>query len=142
MIRCFLKGLISEVLSMAAIVLGFFASLFFYKNGAEYLRENFWPNLEIIPEIISFIALFLIVFIVIKLLELLLKGIIQGIKLGGADRFLGLIFGFAEGIVLVSLILFILSIQPIFDSSVLLNESFFARVLLPLITGDGGLTNV
>jgi membrane protein required for colicin V production len=135
MIRCFLKGFISEILSMAAIVLGLMASLFFYKNGAEYLRENVWPGLEVIPEIIAFIALFLIVFILIKILETMLKGIIQGIRLGGADKFLGLVFGFAEGIIVVSLIIFVLQIQPLFDSTLLLDESFFANLLLPLITG-------
>jgi membrane protein required for colicin V production len=72
----------------------------------------------------------------------MLKSIIQGIKLGGADKFLGLIFGFAEGIVVVSLILFILHIQPLFDSSVLLSDSIFAGFLLPLITGEGSITNV
>ena len=134
-IRCYLKGFISELLSMAAIVLGLIASLFFYKNGGEFLRNRFWPEMKTIPEILAFIALFLIVFIVIKLLEVMLKGIINGIKLGGADRFLGIFFGLAEGLAVVSLILFVLRIQPLFDPSSLLSDSFFARLLLPLITG-------
>ena len=134
-IRCFLKGFVSELLSMAAFVLGILASLFFYKNGAEFLRENFWHDLEVIPEVVAFIALFLIVFIVIKLLEIMLKGIIQGVKLGNADRFLGIIFGFFEGVAVISLCLFVLRIQPLFDPSEILSESVFARFLLPLITG-------
>ncbi|MCL2243376.1 MAG: CvpA family protein [Treponema sp.] len=134
-IRCYLKGFISEILSMAAIVLGILSSLFFYKNGADFLRERFWPELKAIPEILSFVALFIIVFAVVKLLEIMLKGIITGIKLGGADRFLGIIFGLAEGIAVVSLILFILRIQPLFDPSPILTDSFFADLLLPLITG-------
>jgi len=134
-IRCYLKGFISELLSMAAIVLGLLASLFFYKNGGEFLRERFWPEMKTIPEILAFIALFLIVFVVVKLLEVMLKGIINGIRLGGADRFLGIIFGFAEGLAVISLILFVLRIQPLFDPSSILSESFFANLLLPLITG-------
>jgi len=136
MIRCFLKGFISEVLSMAAIILGLYASIFFYKNGAEFLRENYMPDSGILSEIVAFIALFLIIFIVVKLLEIMLKGIIRGVKLGSADRFLGLIFGFAEGIVVVSLVIFILQIiKPIYDSTDLLSDSIFASFLLPLITG-------
>jgi len=134
-IRCYLKGFISELLSMAAIVLGLLASLFFYKSGGEFLRNRFWPEMKAIPEILAFIALFLIVFIVIKILEAMLKGIINGIKLGGADRFFGIIFGFAEGLAVVSLILFVLRIQPLFDPSSILSDSFFAGLLLPLITG-------
>jgi membrane protein required for colicin V production len=141
-LRCYLKGFISELLSMAAIVLGLIASLFFYKNGAEFLRAQFWPDLPTIPEFIAFVAIFMIVFIIVKLLEMMLKGIIHGIRLGGADRFLGLIFGFAEGIAVISLILFILRIQPLFDSSSILSDSFFARILLPLIAGSENINSV
>jgi len=141
-IRCYLKGFISELLSMAAIVLGLLASLYFYKNGGEFIRNRFMPEMKAIPEILAFIALFLIVFIVIKLLEAVLKGIINGIRLGSADRFLGIVFGFAEGLAVVSLILFILRIQPLFDPSSILSDSFFAGLLLPLITGTEVNTGV
>jgi membrane protein required for colicin V production len=143
MLRCFLKGFISEVLSMASVVLGLLASVFFYKNGAVFLKENFLPELSSpLPEIIAFAALFLMVFLVIKLLEILLKGIIIRIKLGPADKFLGLLFGIAEGIAVIGLVLFILSIQPLFDAGGILEDSFFAKLLLPLISEAGSLTNV
>ena len=141
-IRCYLKGFVSELLSMAAIILGILASLFFYKNGGEFLRTQFWPGMKIIPEVVAFIALFLIVFIVVKLLEMMLKGIINGVRLTGVDRFLGIIFGFAEGIAVISLVIFVLKIQPLFDPSPILSESLFARLLLPLITGQENITGV
>lgn len=137
MIRCYLKGFVGEFFSIAAVVLGFLAALFFYKNGGEYLRAQFMPEIKIIPEILAFIALFLIIFLVIKLLEILLKEIINGISLSGADRVLGIIFGFVQGVAVVSLILFVLNIQPLFDPKIILSESFFADLLLPLITGNG-----
>ena len=135
-IRCYLKGFVSELLSMAAIILGILASLFFYKNGGEFLRQTFWQDMKIVPEIVAFIALFVIVFILVKLLEMILKGIIEGVRLSGADRFLGLIIGLAEGIAVISLVLFVLRVQPLFDPSSILSDSFFARLLLPLITGS------
>jgi len=135
MIRCYLKGFVSELLSMAAIVLGLLASLFFFKNGAVFIRERFHLDMKVIPEILAFIALFIIVFLIIKLFEILLKGVIEGVKLKGADHFIGIIFGFVEGVVVISLILFLLSIQPLFNPSALLNNSFFAKILLPLIIG-------
>ena len=141
-IRCYLKGFVSEVMSMAGFVLGLLAALFFYKNGGQFLRENFWPDLRTVPEIAAFFALFLIVFIVIKLFEMLLKGIIEGVSLGGADRFLGVIFGLAEGIAVVSLILFLLKVQPLFDPSEILSDSAFARLLLPFITGTEKVLDV
>jgi membrane protein required for colicin V production len=144
MIRCYLKGFISELLSMAAVVLGLLASLFFYKNGAVFIRERFLPDMKVIPEILAFIALFIIVFLIIKLFEMLLKGVIEGVRLKGVDHFIGIIFGFVEGVVVISLILFLLSIQPLFKPSVLLQDSFFAKILLPLIIGKntGGAAGV
>ena len=135
MIRCYIKGFISELLTMAAVVLGLLASLFFYKNGAVFIRDRYLPNIKVIPEILAFIALFIIVFFIIKLFEMLLKGVIEGVRLKGADHFLGIVFGFVEGLAVVSLILFLLRIQPLFDPSALLQDSFFARILLPLIVG-------
>ena len=142
MIRCFLKGFLHEFFSIAAIVLGLISSLYFYKNGGEFIRNNFMPDIKTIPEILAFIALFAIVFIIMKILERLLKDIIEGIKLGGADRFIGILFGFVEGMVVVSLILFIIRIQPLFDPGSLLSESIFAGAILPLIAEMGSSAGV
>jgi len=141
-VRCYVKGFAQEFLSMAAIVLAVLTSVFFYKNGADFLRSHFWPDMKTFPEIVSFVGLFLIVFIVVKIIELMVKNIIEKIEVGKGDRFLGVIFGLAEGIAIVSLILFFLSVQPIFDASVLLSESFFARIMLPFIAGRENLPNV
>ena len=142
MLRCFLRGFLREFFSIAAIVLGLIASLYFYKNGGEFIRNNYIPDVRTIPEIIAFIALFAIVFLVMKILEYLLKDIIEGIKLGGVDRFIGIIFGFVEGIVVVSLVLFIIRVQPLFDPDSLLSDSLFARAILPLITIVGNSPGV
>jgi membrane protein required for colicin V production len=135
-VRCALRGFIGELMSMASIVLGLLAALFFYKNGGVFIREKFMPGMKIIPEILAFIALFLIVFVVIKILESILKEIIEKIRLGGADRFLGIVFGLVEGIIVISLVLFILTIQPLFDPAPVLRGSIFAEFLLPFITGS------
>ncbi|MDR0441973.1 MAG: CvpA family protein [Treponema sp.] len=142
MIRCYLRGFITEILSMAAVVLGIIAALYFFRNGAVFLREKFLPDTKAIHEILAFIGIFVIVFLFFKFIEGLLKGIVQGVRLGGVDRFLGIMFGFGEGLVVVSLILFIINIQPLFDSGSLLSDSFFAGLLLPLITGMGNSKSV
>jgi membrane protein required for colicin V production len=120
---------------MAGIVLGLIASIYFFKNGGEYIRENYLPDIKVIPEILAFILLFMIVFLAVKVIAIMLKGIFRNLKLGGVDKFLGLVFGFAEGIVVISLALLIINIQPLFDPEPLLSKSFFAQLLLPLITG-------
>ena len=132
-IRCALRGFIEEVMSMASLALGILGAVFFYKNGAVFIREHFMPGVEVLPEILAFIALFLMIFIVIKLVEYILRDIIARINLGGVDRFLGIIFGVFEGIALAALVIFFLREQPLFDEEPLLRNSIFARFLLPLI---------
>jgi len=134
MIRAYLRGFVTEIFSMAGIVLGLYAAVFFYKNGAVFIRNRFWPDLQIIPEIVSFICLFLIVLIIVKLLEKILNDIINRISLTGANSVLGLLFGLIEGIILVSLIVLVLNlIKPYLDTSGILSSSFFARLLSPLV---------
>jgi membrane protein required for colicin V production len=133
LIRAALRGFIEEVMSMASLVLGLGSAFFFHKKGAAFLIERYWPDMKILPEIVAFIVIFLIVFLAVKILEYILNDIAARINLGGVDRLLGAIFGFAEGVVLVSLLLFILTIQPLYDMQLLLEKSFFARLLTPFI---------
>jgi membrane protein required for colicin V production len=71
----------------------------------------------------------------VKIVEITLKSIIEGIHLGSLDHLLGFMLGFVEGLVIVCLILFLIVIQPFFDSGRILGESLFAKIFLPLITG-------
>jgi membrane protein required for colicin V production len=135
-VRCALRGFVGEVLAWASVVLGLLTGFLLYQSGAAFLRTRFFGDLRILPEILAFAALFLIVFVFIRILESILKDIIERINLGGLDRFLGLLFGLLEGLVLVSLILFVLLIQPLFPPERVLGESLFARLLLPLIASS------
>jgi membrane protein required for colicin V production len=132
-VRCTLRGFVEEVMSMAAMVLGLGSAFFFHKRGAAFLIEKYLPNMKVLPEILAFVAIFLIVFLAVKLLEFILKDIVERVHLSGVDRFLGALFGFIVGVVLVSLVLFVLSIQPLFDAGPLLAKSYFAQALAPYI---------
>jgi membrane protein required for colicin V production len=133
LIRAALRGFIEEVMSMASLVLGLGAAFFLHKRGAAFLVERYIPDIKVLPEILAFIAIFLIVFLAVRLLEFILKDIAARVNLGGLDALLGAVFGVAEGVVLVSLILFLLIIQPLYDMQPLLEKSFFARLLAPFI---------
>jgi membrane protein required for colicin V production len=130
-LRCALRGFVEEFLSMAAIVLGVLAAILFNKPGADIVRTK--VEAEILPEAIAFAALFAIVFVFVKILEFVLKDIIERVRLGGINRFLGILLGLVEGLLVVSVALFVLSIQPLFDPAGLLEDSIFARYILPLV---------
>jgi len=135
-LRCAARGFISEIMSMAALIFGLLAALLFFRQGGVLVRGWFMPEVRVVPEIIAFIAFFLIVYAVIKIVEMTLKSIIEGIKLGGLDRLLGFALGIVEGLIFVCLLLFLISIQPFFNTDYLLGNSFFAQLLLPIITGS------
>jgi len=111
-------------------------AILFFRQGAVFIREQFIPDQKILPEIISFVIIFFIVFAVIKIIEMALKNIIEGIRLGGFDRLMGFLFGCAQGIVIVCLVIFVISVQPFIDPAIVLGKSFCAEILLPLIMGD------
>jgi len=134
-LRCALRGLVGELMSMAALVLGLLAAIFFFRKTAELIRGKFIPDVKALPEIVAFIAVFIAVFAVIKILETILKDIIERIQLGGADRFLGFLLGVAEGLVIVCLIQFLIIVQPFVEPSLILEDSFLADLLMPFIIG-------
>jgi membrane protein required for colicin V production len=132
-IRCALRGFIEEVMSMASVVGGIFSAVFFYKRGGAFLREQYLGNFGAVPEILAFGILFFIPFAGIRIVEHIIKDIITRVNWGGIDRLLGVLFGIIEGIVLIALVLFVIDIQPLFDKNLLLEKSFFARFLLPVV---------
>jgi membrane protein required for colicin V production len=134
-LRCAVGGGISVLWSRAALIFGMLAALLFFRGGAFLVREWFMPGMKTVPEIIAFIALFLIVYIIVKTIEITLKKIIEGIQMGGLGPLLGFILGFVEGVIIVCLFLFFISVQPFFDSGVIYERSFVAKMLLPLIIG-------
>jgi len=134
-LRCGLRGIVSELMSMAALVLGLLGAIFTFRKTAELLRGKFIPDVKALPEIIAFVAVFLTIFAVIKIIETVLKDIIERIQLGGPDRFFGFLLGIAEGLVVVCLLLFLINIQPFVKPALILEGSLFAELLMPFIIG-------
>jgi len=134
-LRCSLRGIVGELMSLAALVLGLLAAIFFFRKTAEMIRGKFIPDVKALPEIVSFVAIFIAVFAVIKILETILKDIIEGIKLGGVDRFLGFFFGIAEGLVVTCLLLFLINVQTFVEPEQILEGSLLAEILMPFIMG-------
>ena len=134
-LRCAARGFISELLSMAALIFGLLLSLLFFRQGGALVRGWFMPEVKVVPEVIAFIGLFLIIYVTVKIIEITLKSIIEGIQLGGLDHLFGFFLGFVEGLIIVCLLLFLISVQPFFRPDSLLADSFLAKMLLPIITG-------
>ena len=130
--RCFMRGFVEELLSVAAVGGGVIAALLLYRRGGEIVRSQF--KVQAFPEVLAFLAIFFVVFLVVKLVERMISEGLEATSLEGADRVLGLVLGAVEGFILVSLILVIMVLMhPLIDFDTALRHSFFARTLLPIV---------
>lgn len=130
-LRCWFRGIIREVLTMAAVVGGLLSGIFFYRPIGAWL-SRIYPlgGFEIVA---GFITAFAIVFIVVKIIERSLRSVLENLNLDILDKVFGLVFGILEGVIISIIIIMILKYQPLFDMESLLEGSFMARTLIPLI---------
>lgn len=133
LIHGYVKGFIEELFSWATVVISMLAAVFLHPMVASFIRSKAMANVRYVPEILAFVAVFLAATIILKMIERVLKDVIAGAHLGGANKILGAVFGLLEGVALTAIILFILSVQPVFDASKVIGDSIFAEILLPLI---------
>ena len=128
------KGFVGALLSLAGIILGSLAGIFFFRRAALIMRGWFLEDVKYIPEIIAFVVIFLLVFGIVKVIEVLLKNIIEKIQFKAADRFLGFLFGIGVGVVIICFLLFMINIQNFFESTSILEKSFIAKIFMPYLT--------
>jgi membrane protein required for colicin V production len=130
-VRGALRGLVAEVGSMAALILGLGGAFLFYKPAAallsRYFKASMWTPL------IAFLVLFLLLYLLVKLCERLLHSLVERLSLDRLDSAFGFFLGIAEGLLLVGVLLFLINWQPFFASQKLLADSFFARMLVPVL---------
>jgi len=130
-IRGAYRGFVSELLSMTGIILGLGLAVTFSRLSADYLDklwgESSWNFL------IAFLIIFLIVYTITKIFEGLMHRLFSALHLEKLDRVLGFFLGIGEGVLIIAIVLFLLAWQPFFDSKTILENSFFSRLLLPIM---------
>ena len=136
--RGFIRGFVKEFFSLGAPVLGILVAFLLYKNGAEFIRSKYMNVPKGVAEVLAFIALFLIIFIVCKFAQKIILDVVEGTNLANADKVLGTVFGLAEGIALVTLVLFVIYKQPLFNSNIVFEGSIFWGILGRLIRETSG----
>jgi membrane protein required for colicin V production len=130
-IRGAFRGFVTEVGSMAALILGFGAAIVLYKPVALLLERQFGHSTW--NQLIAFLLLFLLGYLLVKLIQRMLQNVIERLNLDRLDSALGFFLGVAEGLLVVAAALFVINWQPFFDPGNLLGSSFFARMLFPVL---------
>ncbi|MCR4741519.1 MAG: CvpA family protein [Treponema sp.] len=123
MIGALIKGFVNEIFGKASWIIGIILAIFFYSKLAVILQNKI-ANL-ILCNILAFLIIFAASYIILKIIGSIIHKIFQMDILVGIDKTLGAAFGLIEGFAIVCLVMFLMNVQPFFDASSLLADSFF-----------------
>lgn len=104
------RGFVAEVLSLACWIAAFWVAWMFGDAVAAWYGQ--WLQHPAARIIAGYLTCFLGVLIVGALVGWILRKLIQGSGLSGMDRLLGMLFGFARGVLLVIAVVLVLEFTP------------------------------
>ncbi|MBR4683213.1 MAG: CvpA family protein [Spirochaetia bacterium] len=132
-IKGFIRGFISEFMSMAALILGLVAALMFQGQVAALLKDM--VKSDTFRPLIAFFILFIGTYIVVKLLEMMLHNAIEAIKMNSLDRLLGILWGLLETSVIVLIVVFLIYRFKFKAGMSFLDESVVAKYARNFLEG-------
>lgn len=104
-IRGYMRGLVKEVGSLAAIIMGFYLAGTYHKalapNLTDYISGNYAGTA-------AYLLIFTVVLLGVWFLALAISGIVKVTMTQWADRFFGGGFGLAKGVILTAVLLFLI----------------------------------
>lgn len=102
----FRKGLIVELASLAALILGIWGAVEFSYITSGFLIENFnwkWDHLNIV----SFIITFAVIVILVHIVGNTVTKLVETVMLGFVNKLAGLVFGILRAALILSIILMV-----------------------------------
>jgi len=125
-INGFRHGFIDEIARIIGMASGFVVAQKYHPNLMPYLELYFInPN---ILQVISYLIVFFIALTIVNLIAIILRKFFELIFLGWLNRLLGTLLGFLKGILIVSLIIFVMQIVPIEIRTKLENDSYMYKI--------------
>lgn len=100
----FKKGLVAEVASLAALILGIWGAIEFSYITSDFLVENFDLQTEYL-NIISFVVTFVVIVILVHIVGNVVNKMLETVMLGFVNKLAGLVFGVLKSVLILSIIL-------------------------------------
>jgi membrane protein required for colicin V production len=127
-----IRGLVREIFSFLAVILGFIGASYGYTYAAKWLGK--WVESEFFALTLGFLILLIVISLIISLLGRFLSGLVKKVHLSWADRIGGAAFGFLKAILLVAIVSLVLTafLPP---KSKILSDSKVAPAALTIARG-------
>jgi membrane protein required for colicin V production len=106
--RGFRRGLIIELASLAALLLGIFAAIHFSWFAGELLEQYFSLEEKYLA-IISFAVTFIVVVLIVYSIGKLIEKMIDMVALGFVNKSLGAVFGVFKAVLVLSVVLLVIT---------------------------------
>ncbi len=126
-IKAIIRGFVTEVMSIAAIGLGILLGVLFSAMLGDFIGQKF--GVSNWNQVVAFLIIFLVSYLLIKIFENGLNSLIDKIHLDKLDRSLGLFFGIIEGAAIVMIVVFIIEVQPLFNTEKIETESWYIQMI-------------
>ena len=142
----FTNGLVKEVASLAALILGIWGAIRFSAFTAEKLYDYFDMTGRYVG-IIAFLITFGIIVVIIHFIGILADRVVTAASLGFVNRILGIVFGLLKSVLIMSVFFVILNAidarKPFLPKEKIEQSRFYnpisdiAPAIFPII-GEGG----
>jgi membrane protein required for colicin V production len=144
----FINGLVKEVASLAALILGIWGAIKFSTFTAGKLYDYFDMSGRYVG-IIAFLITFGMIVVIIHFVGILADKIVNAAALGFINRILGIIFGLLKSVLIMSVVFVILNAidakRPFLPKQTIEESKFYnpisdlAPAIFPII-GEGGFS--
>jgi membrane protein required for colicin V production len=114
-IRGLMRGFFRELLSLVGVFLGLWIALLQFVPLGEWLQGKLALT-DPLPFHLAFLALFVSVSIVASIVGYVLHRAAKGLLMGWLDAIVGLGFGFVKGVMILTVLLFLLEHLPLAES--------------------------
>ena len=101
----FTKGLIIEVATLLALILGIYGAIHFSDFTADFIRNRFEYDTNYMG-FIAFIITFLLIVVVLNVVGKMINSLVEAIALGLINRMLGAVFGLLKGVIILSIVVY------------------------------------
>ena len=146
MVMGFINGLVKEVASLAALILGIWGAIKFSSFTAEKLYDYFDMSGSYVG-IVAFLVTFGIIVVLIHFVGLIVNKIVDAAALSFVNRLLGIVFGLIKSVLILSVLFVVFNSidarrtflpDEAIEKSILFNPiADIAPAIFPII-GEGG----